>query len=537
MPNIQVIGVTKAFGGKKLFEDVNVSFSEGKRYGLTGPNGAGKSTFMKIMAGFLEPDSGQVSRPKKTSVLKQEQTGFEEVRVLDVVIQGNAGLWSAMKEKDAILAKPDITEEDGNKLADLETVIAEEDGYSADSNAASLLSGLGVTEEFHEKVMKEVPAGLRVRVLLSQALFGKPEALLLDEPTNNLDLDSIRWLERFLTSYEGVLITISHDRHFLNEVVTHIADIDYEAIILYPGGYDDMIIAKSQTRSRVEDENAEKKKKILQLQDFIARFSAGTRSSQVQSRKKAMEKLQLSDLKRSNIERPFIKFEQKRASGKQTLELENISKQYESGVIVENFRALVTKGEKVAIIGTTGTGKTTLLKMLMGETKPDSGKITWGHEASIGYLPQDAKSIIEKGTTAFDWLHNFDPRAGNEDVRGLRGRMLFRGEEGLKPTHALSGGEAVRLVFSKLMLMKDNVLVLDDPTNHLDLESIVALGDALQKYEGTAFVVTHDRDLINTFATRIWAFTKNGLIDFQGSYEDYLAKHGDDIAGRGSFKK
>lgn len=536
MPNIQVTGVTKAFGGKKLFEDVNVNFSEGRRYGLTGPNGAGKSTFMKIMAGFLEPDSGQVSRPKKTSVLKQEQTGFEDVRVLDVVIQGNKGLWAAMKEKDAILAKADISEEDGNKLGDLETVIAEEDGYTAESDAASLLSGLGVTEDLHEKVMREVPLGLRVRVLLAQALFGKPEALLLDEPTNNLDLDSIRWLENFLTSYEGVLITISHDRHFLNAVVTHIADIDYEAIILYPGGYDDMIIAKSEMRGRVESENAEKKKKISQLQDFIARFSAGTRASQVQSRRKAMEKLQLSDLKKSNIERPFIKFEQKRPSGKQTLSLEEISKSYGDHVIVENFRALVTKGEKVAIIGTTGTGKTTLLKMLVGEEKPDSGKIVWGHEASVGYLPQDARSIIKKGTTAFDWLHDFDPRAGNEDVRGLLGRMLFRGEEGLKPTEALSGGEAVRLVFSKLMLMKDNVLVLDDPTNHLDLESIVALGDALQKYEGTAFVVTHDRDLINTFATRIWAFTKNGLIDFAGSYDDYLSKHGDDIAGRGSFK-
>ena len=528
MPNIQVEQVTKAYGQKKLFEDVNVSFSEGRRYGLTGPNGAGKSTFMKIMAGFIEPDTGRVSRPKRTSVLKQDHFEYEEIKVMDVVLQGNKSLWAALSEKETLLAKPNMTDDDGMRLAELEGVIAEENGYSAESEAGELLSGLGVVEKFHSRPMKEIPGGLKVRVLLAQALFGKPDALLLDEPTNDLDLDSIRWLEKFLVGYEGVLITISHDRHFLNEICTHIADIDYQAIIIYTGGYDDMVIAKAQVRSRVESENAEKQKKIAQLQDFVARFSAGTRSSQVQSRKKAMEKLQVQDLKRSNIERPFIKFEQKRPSGKQTLMIEGISKRWPDVVVCEDFRALVTKGEKVAIIGPNGVGKTTLCKMLVGELQPDEGSIQWGHEASVGYLAQEHRESIPNGTTAFDYLHSFDTKAYDQEVRGLLGRMLFKGEEGLKPTEALSGGEAVRLVMARLMLTKDNVLVLDEPTNHLDLESIVALGDALEKYEGTAFVVSHDRELISGFANRLFAFTPYGLIDFRGTYEEYLEKHGDD---------
>jgi ATPase subunit of ABC transporter with duplicated ATPase domains len=532
MPNIQVMNVTKAYGQKRLFEEVAVSFSEQRRYGLTGPNGAGKSTFMKILSGDLEPDTGSVSRPKKTSVLRQDQFAYEEVRVLDVVIMGSSILWKALKEKDALLAKSDLTDEEGHRLGDLEGIIAEEDGYMAESQAGELLLGLGVGLEHHERLMKEVPGGLKLRVLLAQALFGKPEALLLDEPTNNLDLDSIRWLERFLVDYQGVLVTISHDRHFLNAISTHVADIDYETIITYPGGYDDMVLAKSQVRSRIESENAERQKKISQLQDFVARFSAGTRASQVQSRKKAMEKLQLADLKKSNIERPFIKFEQKRPSGKQTLMLENLTKRWPGVTVCEDFRALVTRGEKVAIIGTNGVGKTTLCKLLTGELAPEAGSVTWGHEASVGYLAQDLHALIPKGTTVFDYLHGIDPRAGNEEVRGLLGKMLFKGEEGLKPTDALSGGEAVRLMFAKLMLTKDNVLVLDEPTNHLDLESIIALGAALERYEGTAFVVSHDRDLISTFANRIFAFTPNGLLDFQGTYDEFLEKHAPEAKAR-----
>ena len=537
MPSIQVMNVSKAYGQKRLFENVAVNFSEGRRYGLTGPTGAGKSTFMKILAGELEPDQGSISRPKKTSVLKQDQFAFEEQRVLDVVIQGHKQLWAAMQEKETLLAKPDLSDDDGVRLGDLETVIGEEDGYSAESDAGELLSGLGVPVEDHEKRMREIPGGYKLRVLLAQALFGKPEALLLDEPTNNLDLDSIRWLEKFLCGYQGVLVTISHDRHFLNAICTHVADIDYETIITYTGGYDEMVMAKAQVRGRVETENAEKQKKIAQLQDFVARFHAGTRASQVQSRKKQIEKLQLADLKRSNIERPFIKFEQKRPSGKQTLTIERLSKKWPELTVCDDFSALITRGEKVAIVGRNGVGKTTLCKMLVGELEPDAGKITLGHEASIGYLAQDHREGIPLNTTIADYLHGFDPKAGNEEIRGLLGKMLFKGEEGLKITNALSGGEAVRIIMARLMLTKENVLVLDEPTNHLDLESIVALGDALQKYDGTAFVVAHDRDLISTFANRIFAFTPTGLIDFSGSYDEFLEKYGDDVTLRGAPRK
>jgi ATPase subunit of ABC transporter with duplicated ATPase domains len=527
MSAIQVLGVTKAYGGKRLFDDVNVNLSSGRRYGLTGPNGAGKSTFMKILEGALEPDSGAVSRPEKTSVLKQDQFGFEDRRVLDVVLMGNRPLWAAMSEKDAIFALPEISDAQGERLAELEHVVAEEDGYTAESDAAELLAGLGIPEPQHQKSMRELAGGLKLRVLLAQALFGKPEALLLDEPTNNLDLDSIRWLERFLSGYQGILVVISHDRHFLNAICTHIADIDYESIIVYPGSYDEMVMAKTQVRGRVEQENAERSKKISQLQDFVARFAAGTRASQVQSRKKQIEKLQLSELKKSNIERPFIQILVKRPSGKQTLHLEGLGKRWPDARICESFEALVMKGEKIAIVGPNGAGKTTLCKMLAGELAPDAGTITWGHQVSIGYLAQDHREGIAGGTTVADWLHSFDPTAYAQDIRALLGKMLFKGEEGVKPTDALSGGEAVRLLFAKLMLMKDNVLVLDEPTNHLDLEAIVALGEALARYEGTAFVVSHDRDLISSFATRLFAFTRDGLIDFRGTYDELLEKHGD----------
>ena len=532
MAVIQVQAVTKVYGAKKLFEEVTVTFSAGKRYGLTGPNGAGKTTFMKILSGDLEADTGTVSRPEKTSVLRQDQYAFEELRVLDVVMMGSKKLWAALQEKEQLLALPQITDAQGERLGDLECAISEEDGYTAESDAAELLSGLGIPDDQHEKPMKEVAGGFKMRVLLAQALFGHPEALLLDEPTNNLDLDSIRWLERFLANYQGVLITISHDRHFLNEICTHIADIDYATIITYPGAYDEMVMAKSQVRGRVEQENAERSKKIAQLQDFVARFAAGTRASQVQSRKKQIEKLQVTELKKSNIERPFIHVPVKKPSGKQTLTVNHIGKHWPGGIrICDDFVSLITKGEKVAIVGSNGVGKTTLCKMLVGELQPDSGSLEWGHQVSIGYLAQDHRESIPNGTTVNEWLHSFDPNAGLQDIRGLLGKMLFKGEEGLKPTDALSGGEAVRLIFAKLMLTQNNVLVLDEPTNHLDLESIVALGEMLVRYEGTAFVVSHDRDLIASFATRLFAFTKEGLVDFRGNYEEFLEKHGGGSGG------
>lgn len=526
MAAISVSGVTKAYGSKKLFVDVNVVFSEGKRFGLTGPNGAGKSTFMKILAGDLESDYGTITRPEKTSVLKQDQFAYEDVRVLDVVIQGNRRLWAAMTEKEAIYALGEITDAQGERLGELEGIVGEEDGYSAEADAGELLMGLGIPVSEHQRPMKEIAGGLKLRVLLAQALFGKPDALLLDEPTNNLDLDTIRWLEQFLTSHKGVLVTISHDRHFLNEVCTHIADIDYETIITYTGNYDDMVMTKSQVRSRVEQDNAERAKKVSQLQDFVARFAAGTRASQVQSRKKQIEKLAPTELKKSNIERPFIFFQQAKPSGKQTLAIDGLTKRWPGVKVCEKFSAIVTKGEKIAIVGKNGVGKTTLCKMLMGELKPDAGTVTWGYQAQIGYLAQDHRDGIPDDVTVFDWLHSIDETAGNQEIRGLLGKMMFKGDEGEKMTNALSGGEAVRLMFAKLMLTKDNVLILDEPTNHLDLESIVALGTALSRYDGTAFVVTHDRDLIANYATRLFAFTDQGLVDFPGSYEDFLQQHG-----------
>ena len=525
---ISVQNVSKAFGPKKLFEDVNVAFSPGNRYGLTGPNGAGKTTFMKILAGDEEADTGVVLRPKKLGILRQDHYRFEDNRVLDVVLMGNLGLWSALQEKESLLAKDEISEEDGTRLGELEGTIAEEDGYSAEADAAELLQGLGIEEPWHDQPMRALTGGYKLRVLLAQALFGKPQGLLLDEPTNHLDIDSIRWLEKFLRAYEGVLITISHDRHFLNAICTHIADIDYETIITYPGGYDDMVRHKGQVRSRVESENAEKKKKISQLQDFVARFHAGTRASQVQSRIRSMQKLKLEDMKRSNIQAPFIKFELKAPSGKQTLTLEGIDKRYGGNEVIQPFSALVTRGEKICVIGKNGVGKTTLVKMIAGELQPDRGHVKWGHQAQVGYLPQDQQGVIRPGTTAFGWLRELEDKLSNEEISGLLGRMLFSGEERMKPTATLSGGETVRLLLAKLMLYKDNVLVLDEPTNHLDLQSIAALSEGLQRYEGTIIVVTHDQELIREVGTRIWALHHGEpVLDFPGTFDEFVEKHPD----------
>jgi ATPase subunit of ABC transporter with duplicated ATPase domains len=537
---ISVSNVSMRYGAKILFDEVSTAFTPGKRYGLTGPNGAGKTTFMNLLSGELEPQKGSVVRPKKLSVLSQDQFAFDAYRVIDTVIMGNKRLWAAMEERNHIYEKPEMSNEDGMRLGELEGVVGEEDGYSAETDAAILLQGLDIPDSVHERKMGELPSGQKMRVLLAQALFGHPRALLLDEPTNHLDLDSIHWLQDFLNRYDGVLITISHDRHFLNSICTHIADIDYETIITYTGGYDDMVMAKTQVRSQIEGQNAQREKKIAQLQEFIQRFSAGTRSSQVQSRRKEVERLQVTELARSNIARPFIKFEMKRPSGKHILELEGVTKSYGDNNVIQDFTASVTRGEKIALMGRNGAGKTTLLNALLanspntpetelrqtsGYNGPfiDAGKTTWGHEAAIGYFPQDHRSLIEKGSTILDWIFQWDPSVSNEEIRGLLGQMLFVRDEATKKTDVLSGGEAARILFCKLMLQKPNVLVLDEPTNHLDLESINALNIALQRYQGTVFLVTHDHDLIDEVATRIWHFDDHKIEDFKGTYEEYQA--------------
>jgi len=543
---ISVSGVSMRYGAKILFDEVSTTFTAGRRYGLTGPNGAGKSTFMKLLTGELDPQKGSVVRPRKFGVLSQDQFAFDDYRVLDTVIMGNRRLWEAMEEREHIYAKAELTDEDGMRLGELEGIVGEEDGYAAESNAAVLLQGLDLPDELHERKMAELQGGQKVRVLLAQSLFGNPAALLLDEPTNHLDLDSIHWLQDFLNRYDGTLIVISHDRHFLNSVCTHIADIDYQTIIIYTGNYDEMVLAKTQVRSQIETQNAQREKKIAQLNDFIARFAAGTRSSQVQSRRKEVERLQVTELARSNIQRPYLKFEQKRPSGKHILELEEVRKDYDGIEVLHGFTASVTRGEKIALMGRNGAGKTTLVNALLScspstplvELRAASGydgefltggKVAWGHEAAIGYFAQDHQELVSAknspgGMTVFEWLHQWEPGAAAEDIRGLLGQMLFAREEGDKKIGVLSGGETARLLFCKIMLQKPNVLVFDEPTNHLDLESINALNIALQRYQGTVLIAAHDHDLIDEVATRIWNLERGSAItDFKGSYEEFQA--------------
>jgi ATPase subunit of ABC transporter with duplicated ATPase domains len=492
---------------------------------------------MKILAGEQEPTHGNVTRPKRIGILRQDQFAFDKFRVIDTVIVGNATLWKALEERDALYAKPhdELTNEDGMRLGELEGIVGEEGGYTAEADAGVLLDGLGIDASLHERKMGELQGGQKVRVLLAQALFGNPSALLLDEPTNNLDLDSVHWLKEYLIEYHGVLIVISHDRHFLNSVCTHTADIDYQTIIMYPGGYDDMVLAKTQIRARMEADNAVREKKIAQLNEFIARFSAGTRSAQATSRKKEVERLQTSELAKSNIQRPYIRFQIEAPSGRVPLEVKRLTKSYDGQMIFQNFSASVTRGEKIALTGRNGAGKTTMLRSLIRNAGPfigdaerqfaiDSGNAAWGHEVSVGYFAQDFGYTIDKskGVNALEWLWQFKPQATQEELRGFLGQMLFSGEDALKPTAALSGGECARLIFCRLMIQKPNFLVLDEPTNNLDLESINALNIALQKYDGTLLLVTHDEDVLDEVATRIWHFKDGKVEDFKGTYEEYL---------------
>jgi ATPase subunit of ABC transporter with duplicated ATPase domains len=534
---LSVNNVSMRFGPRVLFEDVTCTFMAGRRYAITGPNGAGKSTLMKILTGELEPTKGSITRPKRLGVLRQDQFAFDGYRVNDTVVMGNAVLWKALQERDALYAKPheELTDADGMRLGELEGIVGEEGGYTAEADAGVLLDGLGIESSLHERKMGELQGGQKVRVLLAQALFGNPTALLLDEPTNNLDLDSVHWLQKYLCDYEGVLIVISHDRHFLNSVCTHTADIDYESVIMYVGGYDDMVVAKTQIRARIEAENAQREKKIAQLQEFIARFSAGTRSAQATSRKKEVERLQTSELARSNIQRPYIKFDLKRNSGRHPLEIKSIEKSYDTLKVIPRFTASISRNEKIALMGRNGAGKTTMLKSLIRNAPGfiedadrqfpvNGGQVIWGHEVSVGYFAQDhADSFTKDNTTAIDWLWQFDPAANQQELRGLMGQMLFSGDDALKPTRALSGGETARLIFCRLMLQKPNFLVLDEPTNHLDLESINALNIALQRYDGTVLLVTHDHDVIDEVATRIWHFHNGRIEDFKGTYEEFVA--------------
>lgn len=523
---ITVNNVTKSFGTRTLFEEVSVKFSPGNRYGLTGPNGAGKSTFMKILSGDIEPTNrGTVSRPRKVGVLRQDQFAFDNERIIDTVMMGNAVLWKAFKERDALCEKADLTDADMDRLGTLEETIADENGYMAEIDAADILRGIGLPDERHTDLMSSLPTDFKFRVLLAQAVFGEPEALLLDEPTNYMDLESIHWLEEYLKLYKGTLIVISHDRHFLNSVCTHIADIDYDTIIIYTGNYDDMVEQKLQHRRTIESDNQAKAKKIAQLQEFVARFAAGQRSSQVQSRKKEIVRLQPQELKRSNIQRPYIRFDQQRPAGREVVTVKGLTKGYGGDPVLKDLNLTVMRGDRIAIIGGNGAGKTTLIRTLIGELEPDAGEVKWGSGMNWSYFPQDTGGIIEPGMTILEWLSQYDTSGDQQTVRGVLGRMLFSGEDQLKPTAALSGGETARLLLSRIMLRQAPVLIMDEPTNHLDLESVNALGEGLALFPGTVFLVSHDRDLISDVATRVISFTSGVLIDYPGTYEEYLERY------------
>lgn len=518
--------ISKRVGSRTLFEDISVTFNPGTRYGLTGPNGAGKSTLLRIVMGQEEPTGGTVTLPKRVGYLKQNIEAFRDIRVLDVVIMGNERLWKAMQERDK-LYEQEMTDAIGVRLGEIEEIIGEENGYSAEADAEVLLLGMGIPLAMHEKPMRTIPTDSQFKVLLCQALFGDPEALLLDEPTNHLDLDSISWLEEFLHRYEGTLIVVSHDRHFLNAVTTAIADIDYDTLIIYPGNYDDMLVAKTAVRERTEAENKSKEKKVSQLREFVARFGAGTRASQVQSRIREINRLQPQELKKSNIQRPYIRFyPSEKASGQIVFKVQKISKAFEGKPVIANFSCEIQRGDKIAVIGNNGRGKTTLLKMLAGVLAPDSGKIEAGFQTLIGYFPQNHSEVIEKSPniTSFDWLKSKKPGIYDQDARSVLGKMLFGGDDAFKPTSALSGGETARLLLAGMMLADFNTLILDEPNNHLDLEAVSALAWGLEEFKGTVLLASHDRDLIDKVATRIIALEEDGIHVFDGGLEEYLSR-------------
>lgn len=518
------------FGSKPLFENISVKFGNGNRYGLIGANGSGKSTFMKIIGGDLVPTSGNVSLDphERLGKLRQDQFAFEEYSVLDTVIMGHTELWQIKQERDRIYSLPEMSEEDGFKVADLETQYAEMDGYSAESRAGELLLGVGIPIEQHYGLMSEIAPGWKLRVLLAQALFSNPDILLLDEPTNNLDIDTIRWLEDTLNERESTMIIISHDRHFLNMVCTHMADMDYGELRIYPGNYDDYMTASTQARERLLADNAKKKAQISELQSFVSRFSANAaKSKQATSRARQIEKIKLEEVKASSRQNPFIRFEQDKKLFRNALVVENLTKRFDNGPLFKNLNLMVEVGEKVAILGTNGIGKTTLLKTLMGELVPEQGDIKWSENANIGYYAQDHEYEFDEDLTVFDWMSQWkQPTDDEQAVRSILGRLLFSQDDIKKQVKVLSGGEKGRMLFGKLMMQRPNIIVMDEPTNHLDMESIESLNMALELYQGTLFFVSHDREFVSSLATRIVEITPEKVIDYTGNYEDYLRSQG-----------
>jgi ATPase subunit of ABC transporter with duplicated ATPase domains len=530
---LSTANITMQFGPKPLFENISVKFGEGNRYGLIGANGCGKSTFMKILGGDLEPSAGTVmlDSSERLGKLRQDQFAFEEMRVLDVVMMGHTEMWAAMSERDAIYANPEATDEDYMKAADLEAKFAEYDGYTAEARAGELLLGVGVPLEQHQGPMSAVAPGWKLRVLLAQALFSNPDILLLDEPTNNLDINTIRWLEDVLNERNSTMIIISHDRHFLNQVCTHMADMDYGTLKIYPGNYDDYMLASSQARAQQLANNAKAKEKVVELQDFVRRFSANkSKARQATSRAKQIEKIKVEDIKPSSRANPFVRFEGEKKLHRQAVEVQGLSKKYDRQLF-NNFNILVEAGERIAIIGANGAGKTTLLRCIGGEDitglAADQGRVKWAENADVGYMPQDPTEEFASDKNLTDWMGQWT-KEGDDDqaVRSILGRLLFGGDDVKKSVKVLSGGEKGRMMYGKLMLGRHNVLLLDEPTNHMDMESIESLNIALEKYAGTLIFVSHDREFVSSLATRVLEVKDGEVIDFQGSYEDYLASQG-----------
>jgi ATPase subunit of ABC transporter with duplicated ATPase domains len=524
---ISTANITMQFGAKPLFENVSVKFNNGNRYGLIGANGCGKSTFMKILGGDLEQSAGQVMLEPNVRLgkLKQDQFAYEDFTVLDTVIMGHTELWRIKAERDRIYSMPHMSEDDGMAVAELEVHFAEMDGYTAESRAGELLLGLDIPIEQHTGLMSAIAPGFKLRVLLAQALFSDPEVLLLDEPTNNLDINTIRWLEGVLNTRSSTIIIISHDRHFLNSVCTHMADLDYGELRVYPGNYDDYMIASTQSREKLLGENAKKKAQIAELQTFVSRFSANaSKAKQATSRARQIEKIQLDDVKPSSRVSPYIRFTQNKKLHRQAVTLEGVSKQFDR-VLFSDVNMQVDAGERIAIIGPNGAGKTTLLRCLFGDVTPDSGTVKWAEQAEVGYFAQDHADDFADESNLFDWMKQWT-KGDEQLVRGALGRMLFSNDEVKKSVKVISGGEQGRMLFGKLSLINPNVLLMDEPTNHLDMESIEALNLALENYPGTLIFVSHDREFVSSLATRIIDLQPTGLVDFSGSYEDYLHSQG-----------